>query len=199
MPHLWIRKTESFGSLNTAANIRGKGSGPFTAIGQPSESPTKFGEPMGTRTKRIRLGPRDHEVLTYVGQQRMAWLEALQQLERTDDDATHFGFAVVDFGSDVRRVTRRTLDLLERFRQRGWFDDLIAAGRFDLTVLTLTEAKARTLQGQLERSIQTRLADWVRQAGGAAQNRSPVRLKLLVVPRLLDLVPSQTSERSTKG
>jgi hypothetical protein len=106
------------------------------------------------------------------------------------DDGNVLGFAIEDYGSDVRRISRRAVDHLQRFLEHGWFDDLIRAQRFGVTFLTATDDKATAIERQFGRDSQRRLTPLLRQLAG--KKGASILCDCLVVPGLLELLPSES-------
>jgi len=100
------------------------------------------------------------------------------------------GFAVEDYGADARRIARRAVDTTERFLKQHWFDDLIVAGRFELTFLVATEEKAKTIEFQFHRESLRRLKPWIQKL--TSNNPDLINRNYKVVPGLLALIPPQT-------
>ena len=134
--------------------------------------------------KRWKCNPRDYPQLFSVDGHRLPPANFYIEKQRGE---TRFGIAVVDFGTDARRLARRTVDKLERFSIHGWFDDVVAAGKFEVTVLTATTGKARSVQTLLHRGLTKRLYAWLEELGDGED--SPIELRLPVVPGLLPLLP----------
>ena len=107
------------------------------------------------------------------------------------DGGTVMGIAVVDLGSDARRMTRRVTDLLDRYLQEGWINDLIAADRFEVSFLTISQGKADALTRYLDLGVQRRLARRVRRLN----NKASIPARAIVVSGLIDLVPPASETR----
>ncbi len=146
--------------------------------------------------KRWLYHPRDYPELFQIEAHRLP--RANFYIEKCDQ-GTEMGFAVEDYGSDARRITRRAIDLLERFLEHGWFDDLIAADRFGVVFLTLTSGKAESLERQFKQSCQRRLALPLTRLGSKRMAR--IAAEYLVVPGLIDLIPSEraTNEKDNQS
>ena len=113
-------------------------------------------------------------------------------------DGTMLGFAVEDFGSNSRRISRRAVDLLERFLAQRWFDELFAARRFGVTFLVATPEKATAIENHFQRDSQRRLATLLRQI--PSSTTATILTDYVVVPGLLSLLPtsSTANERMAK-
>lgn len=108
----------------------------------------------------------------------------------TCEQGTVLGIAIGDFGSDARRVSRRAVDAIEKYVQRGWFDELICAGRFMVVFLTVTSCKADSLARQFERDSKNRLTTPLRRLGA----EQPILADFVVVPGLVDMLPPSPSK-----
>lgn len=137
------------------------------------------------KDRRWLCNPRDYPDLFPIGNHRLP--RANFYLENRDG-VTEVGFAVEDFGSDTRRITRRAAGLLERFLQHGWFDELIAADRFSISFLTITEGKAQALEKQFQRDLSRRIHRQLRRLIRTRQQG--LRPTFRVVPALIDLIPN---------
>ena len=146
------------------------------------------------RDKRWNCNPRDYPQLFSVDGHRLP--PANFYIEKKGGE-TRFGIAVVDFGTDARRLARRTVDALERFLRHGWFDKVITAGKFEVTVLTVTAGKARSLQALLRRGVRQRLYAWLEELSDNYD--SIIELRCPVVPGLLPLLPGERSAARKKG
>ena len=140
------------------------------------------------KAERWLCNPREYPELFSVDAHRLPrgnfYVECVNQENR-------LGFVIEDFGSDVRRIVRRAIDHLDRFLEHGWFDDLIAGERFAISFLTVTQAKARSLERQFERGVDQRLSRALRQVTG--QRHAMIHTDFLVVPGLIDLLPTHNS------
>lgn len=59
------------------------------------------------------------------------------------------GYAVIDYGSDVRRARGRILKRADDFVASGWFKGLIASQALEFSVLTLPDGKSKSIQRKL--------------------------------------------------
>lgn len=137
---------------------------------------------------RWPCNPRDYADLFPVQGDRLP--RANFYLEETTAGKV-LGFAIEDYGADSRRISRRAVDLLERFLAQHWFDDLFAAKRFAVTFLVATAEKAAALELQFQRDSQRRIAQPLRQIAG--QQSASVLTDYVVVPGLLPLIPPTNS------
>lgn len=96
------------------------------------------------------------------------------------------GYLVVDHGAQVRRVVRKTTETLARFLKLGWFDDLIAQGRLQVTVLTPTVGKQRAIRLHLGPYVESVLGPMLKRFRGAGAD--PIQLEVVVVDELDQLV-----------
>jgi hypothetical protein len=104
------------------------------------------------------------------------------------------GFIVVNLRSDPLRVTRKCVDILARFLQRGWFDEFIAAGRFVLTVITTDEDRKKSLELHLRRAIADSLSFPLSRFTASPCEGLPFDINVAVVPDLLYLIPGQSPD-----
>ena len=137
---------------------------------------------------RWHCDPRDYPDLFAIEGQRLP--RANFYLEETPS-GTLLGFAVEDYGTDSRRVSRRAVELLERFLKQRWFDELFAAQRFVVTFLVATPEKAVAIEQHFERDAKRRLASLLRQI--PSNTTASVLTDYLVVPGLLTLLPPTSS------
>ena len=100
---------------------------------------------------------------------------------------TLLGFAVGDYGSDSRRLVRRTVDTLQQFLEQRWFDELFAARRFTVTFLTATLEKAVSIEEEFDRESARRLAALLRQIPSSSS--ATILTDYAVIPGLLQLLP----------
>jgi hypothetical protein len=148
------------------------------------------------KESRWHCNPRDYPDLFPIKGQRLP--RANFFLEETPD-GTMLGFAIEDYGSDTRRVSRRSVDLLERFLEQHWFDELFAAQRFGVTFLVATPEKATAIEHQFQRDSRRRLATLLRQI--PSNTTATILTDYVVVPGLLSLLPTSsavTNERISK-
>ena len=139
---------------------------------------------------RWRCDPRDYPELFALDGHRLP--RANFFIEKVEGE-TRLGFALEDYGSDVRRLSRRGVDMLERFLDRGWFDELIGARRLLVIFLTVTDGKAESLRRQFQRDSRKRLTPLLRRI--RVPGEPAILSDCVVVPGLLELLPG---ERTTK-
>ena len=90
---------------------------------------------------------------------------------------------------------RNAAQSLLKFLQRGWLDDFIAAGCFDLTVLTVSDGKRIELEWGLDKQLRAVLAPQWGRLGHRPGQPLPLGVRVLVVPGLAELIPdSRTSQ-----
>ena len=140
------------------------------------------------RDTRWHCDPRDYPDLFAIEGQRLP--RANFYLEETPS-GTLLGFAVEDYGTDSRRVSRRAVELLERFLEQRWFDELFAARRFAVTFLVATPEKSVAIEHHFGRDSQRRLASLMRQI--PSSTTAAVVTDYLVIPGLLSLLPTTSS------
>jgi hypothetical protein len=85
---------------------------------------------------------------------------------------------------------------MRRFLSRGWLDEYIAAGCFDLTVLTLTETAQQGIELGLDDYLRRVLSDDIARFSTGTTQSLPFSLQTFVVPGLIDLIPDA---QCTKG
>lgn len=145
------------------------------------------------KESRWHCNPRDYPDLFPVEGQRLP--RANFYLEESSA-GTMLGFAIEDYGTDSRRVSRRAVDLLERFLVNRWFDELFAAKRFGVTFLMATQEKAAAIEHQFQRDSQRRLTSHLSQI---SRNEPAVILTgYVVVPGLLALIPPNSTQATKK-
>ena len=135
------------------------------------------------RNRRWRCNPRDYPEMFSLDGHRLP--RANFYVEQMPDE-TMLGFAIEDYGSDVRRLSRRACDLLQRFLEHGWFDELMGAQRFAITFLTSDTGKAKAIEKQFLRDSQRRLATMLRQI--PSETSASVIAESICVPGLAELV-----------
>jgi len=106
-------------------------------------------------------------------------------LASTGKEDKRLGFIMVDFGSEPRRCANRIVQRVLRLLQHSKIRSLSEAGVFELSVLTLTASKRRSLYEQLKVSKRSGGNLWITYN----TKRVQVRLLIHVVPGLLELIP----------
>lgn len=143
---------------------------------------------VNSQNTRWQCNPRDYPDLFDVAGDRLP--RANFYLETTEA-GTMLGFAVEDYGSDSRRISRRAVDMLERFLTKHWFDELFAGYRFGVTFLVATPEKATAVKHQFERDSQRRLATHLRLI--PSEKSARIVADYVVVPGLLSLIPTSSN------
>lgn len=136
-------------------------------------APREIARPLGPQARMDRLAllwfihaPQADRTLIPSAELRQQFALTAHRLPRQhfyleeNQGVTQLGFIVVDHGGQVRRVVRKANEVLARFLKHGWFDDLIAAGRFKVTIVTATPSK----RGAIERQWQPHLERELRAA-----------------------------------
>jgi DNA-binding MarR family transcriptional regulator len=113
-------------------------------------------------------------------------------IDEDDNGQVRLGYVVVDHRADSRRLVRKSGQTLQRFLRRGWFDDFVQAGAFELTVLTATEEKRKSLERALKRKLPGFLRPQLEPLGVKPANSLPVNV--MVVPGLADVFPGTPGE-----
>lgn len=96
------------------------------------------------------------------------------------------GYAVIDYGSDVRRAVGRVLKRRNDFVESGWFDGLIASQAFEFSVLTLSEGKSQAIQRKLRNHCEAENG----QVFLVTENGARVPLNFIIVDGLIELIPN---------
>lgn len=104
---------------------------------------------------------------------------------QTKVGVVRLGYAVIDYGSDVRRVVGRVLKRSDDFVNSGWFNGLVANGAFEFSVLTLTEGKREAIQRKLRKHCQIEGGEMFL----VTKNNARVSVKFIVVEGLTQLIP----------
>ena len=103
--------------------------------------------------------------------------------------APRLGITLVDHGRNAQQVYRRGAASLQRFIKHGWLADFLAAGNFELAVLTMTEEKKQLFESELPRQLGTRLKRELRPLTREHGGSLPFSISVHVVPHLIDILP----------
>lgn len=150
---------------------------------------TCFSEPAIQRTI---CKPRDYPAVFSFGNQRIPKIDfyiANDKTEIATGSEISFGFAMTDFDSRFRRIVDRARVQLSRMLDRGWFDQLISAKRFELAVLTGTNEKKRTIEMVLRSELLRTLRSPLLKVMGESCDRFPIKTHVVVIPGLNELIP----------
>lgn len=143
--------------------------------------------------RRTQFNPRNFPEQFDLGPHRLP--RANFYIEETANGESRLGYVVVDHGGHMRRIVHKSIHVLLRFLQRGWFDDYFAAGRFTLTVLTLSMPKQYSLRfgldNQIPQSLRIPLCRF--------ETPHPLTHQVLVVPGLKELIPGPTRSDKTSN
>jgi hypothetical protein len=157
---------------------------------------TRFDDPSANRTP---CRPREFTELFSFGDYRLPkvdfYIAEEKQLGEKGPEIL-FGFTITDFNSDIRRIVGRAKKHLRGFLQRGWFDQLIAAQRFELAILTLSEEKKRSIDLMLNRELRRVLKRELLKFPANENGSFPIKTRVVVIPGLKDLIPGH---RKLKG
>ena len=114
--------------------------------------------------------------------------------ERPDTDL--LGFIVVDHGGHERRIVRKAVAFLQRFVKHGWFDGYLRSGQFVLTILTLTDFKARAIAYGLKKLLKAIVGPALAGLHKPFPGGWPLPVEIVVVPGVINVLPGKSS--STK-
>lgn len=142
---------------------------------------------------RVPMTPRDFPEQFGVAGHRLP--RAHFYIEERHGGETRLGYAVVDHGRHPRRIYRNVARTLQRFLRHGWLDEFIAAGAFDVAVLTVSEPKRRSLQRGLEPYLRKVLEPDLSRFGFRRGDPLPLMLSVRVVPGLLEILPDPIDDR----
>jgi len=106
-----------------------------------------------------------------------------------DEPEVSTGFVLCDFNSKIRRIVDRAVKHSRNFIRRGWFQDVMKAGRFEITILTGTESKQQELEMSLQREVIRQLHRDISAKGLSANAIPPIKMKVAYVPGLANLRP----------
>ena len=106
-------------------------------------------------------------------------------IEQSSDGTMQLGYFLIDFRTDIRRLVRQSCQIMQRFLERGWFNDYLVANRFAFAVLTYDEGKAQEIERTLRSALRHRLSRPLQALGVSALPPLPV----LVVPGMHSLIP----------
>jgi hypothetical protein len=106
-----------------------------------------------------------------------------------DEPEISTGFVLCDFNSKIRRIVDRAVKHARNFIKREWFRDVMKGGRFEITILTGTEAKLKELELSLQQEVLRQLRKDVLAKGLNVNGVSPIKMKVVHIPGLADLRP----------
>ena len=106
-------------------------------------------------------------------------------IEQSPAGTMQLGYFLIDFRTDIRRLARQSCQVMQRFLERGWFNDYLVANRFAFAVLTYDEGKAKEIERTLRTALRRRLSRPL-QALGVTTLPS---LGVIVVPGMRSLIP----------
>ena len=118
---------------------------------------------------------------------RVDFYIAQNKIETVEDRQLAFGAILPDLNSGVDRVVRRCLKHSMSFVERGWFIDVMKAGRFEWTILTGHQAKQEELQQTVTRVLRRRMSSLYFDNALDLLNVPPIRVKVEVIPELANL------------
>jgi hypothetical protein len=116
-------------------------------------------------------------------------------LEELSGEVTRLGFSVIDTGRHRQRLFRSAATSLNRFLDRGWLDDFISSGCFELTVLTLTEPGRKAIELELPRYLRRVLGARLKRLAVAHNVPLPFSIRVCVVPGLINVIPDSVSKK----
>ena len=120
---------------------------------------------------------------------RIDFYMAENKHQRDNSLTTSLGMAIADMRSKHRRLVQRCVKHSRNFIQRGWFVDVMKAGRFEITVLTGSESKKKDLELSVPRELRRQLRRDILKHGLESPIRFPIKFKVEVIPELDEIVP----------
>lgn len=117
-----------------------------------------------------------------------------QQQEHTEEQpqsTSHemrLGYVAVDYGGRPLRVAQRLQKTLRRFLRNGWFDDIIRAGTFEVTLLTITAARRRAYEHSLPTVLKQNLARDLIRLNPTFAETIPFEVYVRAVPGLHSII-----------
>lgn len=109
------------------------------------------------------------------------------KIEGAEKSENALGAILPDLNANVRRVADRVVNHCKGFIERGFFHEVMRAGRFELAILTGHQAKKNELQEAATRNLQRRLKDTYFEHSLNSTEVPPVRVKVEVIPELANL------------
>jgi hypothetical protein len=108
-------------------------------------------------------------------------------MEVAEDADVSLGAVLPDLNSTVERVVKRCVTHSINFLERGWFVEVMRAGRFEWTILTGHKAKQDELQQATTRTLQRRMASLYFKHSLDYSDVPPIRVNVEVIPELANL------------
>ena len=118
---------------------------------------------------------------------RVDFYIARNKIEVAEDAEVAFGAVLPDLNSTVERVVKRCVTHSINFLERGWFVEVMRAGRFEWTILTGHKAKQDELQRATTRTLQRRMASLYFKHSLDYSDVPPIRVNVEVIPELANL------------
>lgn len=122
------------------------------------------------------------------------YMAECKQLE-TEITTTCLGLAVVDLNSLNKRLVDRCVTHSRKFIQRGWFAEVMKAGRFEITVLTGDESKKNDLLLSVPIALRRKLQGDIIRNGLNSPDGFPIGFNVEVIPELDEVVPFRRKQK----
>jgi len=129
---------------------------------------------------------------------RVDFYLAQNKIEGDKDSGLALGVILPDLNSTVRRVSDRILSHSENFIERGWFIDVMKAGRFEWTILTGHRPKVEELRMAVTRKLRRRLAALYFKHSLDLSELPPIRVKVEVIPELANIRLLKKKKKATR-
>lgn len=143
-------------------------------------------------TRRRICRPRDFPQFFNIGDNRLPKVDFyLSDFfdKSVGESRFNFGLAIIDFNSHHRRVVDRAKRHLRRFLRLGWFNELIRARSFEISVLTVTQNKKRAINCALKRELLSSFRSELGKICDPLLEPFPIGWQVEVVPGLIDVIP----------
>lgn len=118
---------------------------------------------------------------------RVDFYIAQTKIETAEKPEVAMGAILPDLNSSVERVVKRCIKHSMNFVERGWFVDVMRAGRFEWTILTGHKAKREELLRATTRVLQRRMASLYFHHSLDSTDVPPIRVKVEAIPELANL------------
>jgi hypothetical protein len=118
---------------------------------------------------------------------RVDFYIAQNKIVTAEDRELALGAILPDLNASVDRVAKRCIKHSMSFVERGWFIEVMRAGRFEWTILTGHQAKEEELRQATTRMLQRRMASLYFENSLDLIDVPPIRVKVEVIPELANL------------
>lgn len=129
---------------------------------------------------------------------RVDFYIARNNIEGAEDQEVCFGAILPDLNSSVERVVKRVVNHSMSIVERGWFLDMMKAGRFEWTILTGHKAKEEELLQAATRVLRRRMASLYFHNGLDLLDYPPIKVKVEVIPELATIRLLKKKKKKTR-